>query len=161
MAELRLTKTKKNNKPEPNKMQQEEEEDQVIRKPKKRESKPQKKRLEDELRSKNIGPSLSTPRKTNKSQPLREKPSLSRRPISETQQGEESIKTPARKSKPPITEEIKKTTREEEDKEDLKKHTEQRVLGTRKAQTQKGDVQNNRPDCENSRPRNMKAEKEQ
>merc|ERR1719402_1779526 len=120
MAELRLTKTKKNNKPEPNKMQQEEEEDQVIRKPKKRESKPRKKRLEDELRSKNIGPSLSTPRKTNKSQPLREKttrtaqkwkgerPSLSRRPISETQQGEESIKTPARKSKPPITEEIKK-----------------------------------------------------
>jgi len=68
---------------------------------------------------------LSKPRKTNKAQPLRktttrtpqkwngEKPSLRRRPILETQQEEDNNKRPARKIKPPMTEEIKNTTRGE------------------------------------------------
>lgn len=101
---------------------------QVIKKPITKEANPQKKRFDVEFNSKNIGPSFSRPRKTNKGKPLRkhttrmaqkwkgDKPSLSRRPIFVTQQEEDNNKRPARKSRPPITEEIKKTTRGVDDK---------------------------------------------
>jgi len=166
-----VTRTLKSSKPEPNKTKEAEEEDQVIIKPNTKETKPQKNKLHDEFNNKNIGPSFIRPRKTNKTQPLRkfttrtaqkwkgDKPSLSRRPIFETQQVEDNNKRPARKIKPPMTEEIKNTTRGEGHKKDLKKQTEQRVERTRKAQTEKGEVQKSRPDCDMSRPRNIKTGK--
>jgi len=83
---------------------------------------------------------------------------LRRRPIFETQQEEDNIKRPARKIKPPMTEEIKKTTSGGGDKKALKKQTEQRVPSTRKAHDENGEAQKSNPDCEKSKPRNIRNE---